>query len=240
MLRNSQTFTRPAATNIVTITPKPSSLIATTTITRTFTTWTRTEKKDTVVVTPLCTVPAKPMLPDGVCKIVPTIKPVPQGVRIAAAGQERRIVDHAVDIDEVRKRFEKRDAAQSRVAALTASSPAVQAPPPIYGDDQATLTITAKYPINSTTTTTLPVKTLQILSTKTQISVVTAPPRTVFLGTAMQTISAPAKTVTQYRKAFTRVYEVQTMSVAWTWTSTASSGAKESEECRAQGGWMGF
>lgn len=236
MIPNSLTLTKPAATNIITITPKPSTVSATKTTTRTFTTWTRTEDKSTAVVTPQCIIPSKPMLPDPQCKIVPTIKPVPQGVDIAAnqAAASKPVADRAANIQQVRRRFENLSAAGSRAAAaFSRPAPSPAAP---SGGDQPTITVTAKYPINETTTTTLPAKTLEAISTRTATVYTTAPPKTVFLGTAMQTVYAPAATETVWRKAFTRVYEVQTMSVQWTWTSTEKKAVEATGRCRALGG----
>ena len=163
------------------------------------------------------------MLPDGQCKIVPTILPAPKGVEIRDVAQDR-----AIDVQEVRKRFD--------AAAVASSSPAANQPPSVNTGAPATLTRTAPIPINSTTTTTLPPKTLQILSTTTSTLYITAPPKTVVLGTAMQTTTLPARTDTEWVRQWTRVYEVSTMSVGWTWTSTRAVGAEESQGCRARGG----
>lgn len=115
-------------------------------ITRTFTRWTKTKDVITQSITPSCTVPARPHWPDPECHIVPTIIPIPRGLKINA-----KRADKPVPVEYVRKRFENARAAKARAEQEQAvevekRNLAKRSP------DAPTVTVTADTAVDTTTT----------------------------------------------------------------------------------------
>ncbi|KXT00499.1 hypothetical protein AC578_4084 [Pseudocercospora eumusae] len=97
---NKSTLTLATHTKTSKITPKPYLTTTTKTLTRTFNHWTRKISTLTTTVSPTCTIPPRPLIPDPKCRITPTVIPIPQGLSININKKARRAEEERRSPDE--------------------------------------------------------------------------------------------------------------------------------------------
>ncbi|KAF2166072.1 hypothetical protein M409DRAFT_66957 [Zasmidium cellare ATCC 36951] len=227
---NTQTITVPGVVKTKTITPKPVTTTSKKMITRTFNRWTKTQVIITQTTTASCTVPPRPHFPDPECHVIPTIIPIPRGLKINA-----KRADKPVPIEYARKRFESARAAKARTEqelAARDNNLAVRSP------DAPTITITAQTAVNSTTTIYASTSTITDVTLTTSTALITNPPSTIKQGVLTKTITIPPKTKTITRIGYTVSYKTKTMSLTWTRTTTVTPTAQVTA-CKRKGGHFG-
>ncbi|KAM3424320.1 hypothetical protein BST61_g11143 [Cercospora zeina] len=221
---NKSTVTLPAATKTITITPKAITTTSTRWLTRTINTWTKTQSKITKTVVPTCTIPARPSHHDPKCHIIPTIIPIPQGLRIAPAKNKR------TDDASPRKRIESNAAFKARLArSEEANLPEKRSP------DAPTITKQANSVVNATTTITAPISTISDIQLTSITATITAPPCTIKSGTKTLTTTLPPRTKTVTEIGRTTVTRTRTMAVTWTYTTTVKP-TSSATACKRNGG----
>ncbi|KAK4494328.1 hypothetical protein PRZ48_014626 [Zasmidium cellare] len=225
---NTKTITIPGVIKTKTITPKPVTTTSKKIITRTFNRWTKTQEIIAKTVTASCTIPPRPHFPDPECRIIPTIIPIPKGLKINA-----KRADKPIPIESARKRFESVRAAKARTEQLSErNNIAVRSP------DAPTITLTASTAINSTTTIYASTSTITDVTLTTSTALITNPPSTIKQGVLTTTITAKPKTKTITRIGYTVTYRTKTMSLTWTRTTTVTPTA-QATSCKRKGGHFG-
>ncbi|OQO00148.1 hypothetical protein B0A48_13935 [Cryoendolithus antarcticus] len=211
------------ATNIMTATPAEVTSPTTSTKTFPFTRWTAKQTTVTEMHTASCTIPQRPRYPDPVCRILPTINPVPAGWK----GRP----DYPVNVAQKQKRFGNHGRAAQPVSKPHHTHPKRDA-------DAATITVTASDAHIATTTIFAPTSTLVSTSFVSDVSYITLPPATVRAPEQMTTVTGSAETDVNTEMAYTRGYVTKTFTLTWTWSVTTTPAASATA-CQKAGGHFG-
>ncbi|KAF2721638.1 hypothetical protein K431DRAFT_268431 [Polychaeton citri CBS 116435] len=227
---NKNTISKPATTDLVTITPTYATTTKTKTYTRTFQRWTPTRSIDTVTVTPSCEVPLRLLQPDPACRIVPTIVPVPSGLGIDSSPSVGSLY--------------RRKSSPKRHLDTCPNSSSVPATQTIRrrsidrrAADEPSITVDAESPVSTTITQTASPTTEHHTKVSTRTLRSALPPQIAKVGTQSVTLTAPTSTHTIYTSSYRRIYLTRTLTASWTYTTVTTPTAVYSS-CRGAGGYL--
>ena len=224
---NSKTITVASGTQYATITPPATTTTLTTTITRTFDRWTKTQQIKTETFTASCTVPSRPIWPDTACQITPTTHPLPSGLTNKPQKRE----------DISMRGLARQQSAQCGSIPSSASLENSQNTKSACGE-VPTKAIPGRTAVNVTITSTAPTSTIHDFVWYTVTSTITLPPQTVNSGLDFVTVTASPPVQTVPTLAYAVTYRTKTLSLAWTY-STAVTPPAVASACRAEGGHFG-